>query len=46
LTDPDSDLAGFDYDHPLTDPISGAVLDNVLVVNGVEALRGTKITPP
>jgi hypothetical protein len=46
LADPDGVLAGFDYDHPLTDPVGGAVLGNAVVVNGVEAPHGTKITPP
>jgi hypothetical protein len=33
-------------DHPSMDPVSGDVLDNTLMVNGVEAPHGTKITPP
>jgi hypothetical protein len=46
VTDIDGELAGFDYDHPVTDPISGRVLDSTFTVNGVEVPHGTRITPP
>jgi hypothetical protein len=45
VTDIDGKLAGFDYDHPLMDPVSGTVLDNTFTVNGVEVPHGTSITP-
>jgi len=40
VTDGDGELVGFDYDNPVTDPVSGAVLDNTLRVNGVEVPHG------
>jgi hypothetical protein len=46
VTDADGELAGFDYDNPLMDPLSGAVLNNTLTVNGVEVPHGKSITPP
>jgi Dockerin type I domain len=45
-TDLGGGLAGFDYDNPLADPVSGAVLDDTLEMNGVEQPLGTFITPP
>ena len=45
VTDPDDGLAGFDYDNPVTDPVSGTVLDDTLTVNGVEVPHGKSITP-
>jgi hypothetical protein len=45
LTDVNGELAGFDYDHPVTDPVSGTVLNNTLTLNGVEVPHGTRITP-
>jgi hypothetical protein len=44
VTDRDGELAGFDYDNPVMDPLTGSVLDNTLVVNGVEAPHGRSIT--
>ena len=46
VTDRDGELTAFDYDNPVTDPVSGIVLDNSLSVNGVELPHGTSITPP
>jgi hypothetical protein len=46
VSDPQGELAGFDLDHPATDPLSGTVLDNLLTVNGVEVPNGTIITTP
>lgn len=46
VTDPEGELAGFDLDHPATDPLSGTVLDNLLTVNGVEVPNGTIISTP
>jgi hypothetical protein len=45
LTDLDGELAGFDYDNPATDPVSGTVLNNTLSVNGAVIPSGTKISP-
>jgi hypothetical protein len=45
VTDADGELTGFDYDNPVTDPLSGTVLNNTLLVNGVEVPHGTSITP-
>ena len=45
MTDADGELAGFDYDNPLTDELVGTVLNNTLTVNGVEVPHGTSITP-
>ena len=45
LTDGDGELSGFDYDNPVTEPLSGAVLNNTLTVNGVEVPHGKSITP-
>jgi hypothetical protein len=45
ITDLDGELAGFDYDNPVTDPFDGTVLNNTLVVNGTVIPPGTKITP-
>lgn len=44
LTDADEELAGFDYDHPVMDPVSGVALNNSLLVNGVTVPPGVKIT--
>ena len=45
VTDRDGELAAFDYDNPLMDPVSGTVLNNTLTVNGVEVPHGKSITP-
>ena len=45
VTDSDGELAGFDYDNPVMDPLSGIVLNNTLTVNGVEVPHGKSITP-
>ena len=45
LSDPLGELAGFHYDHPVTDPVSAAVLGNALTVNGVTAPNGKFIGP-
>jgi hypothetical protein len=45
VTDADGDLAGFDYNNPSMDPLTGVVLNNTLTVNGVEVPHGTIITP-
>ena len=45
MTDRDGELAGFDYDNPLMDPLAETVLNNALTVNGVEVPHGTSITP-
>jgi hypothetical protein len=44
LTDHDGELAGFDYDNPVSDPLSGVVLNNALVLNGTTIAPGIKIT--
>ena len=41
----DGELAGFDYDNPVTDPFDGTVVNNTLIVNGAVIPPGTKITP-
>jgi hypothetical protein len=46
VTDQDGELSAFDYDNPVTDPVSGIVLGNSLIVNGVGMPHGTSITPP
>ncbi|HZR84546.1 MAG TPA: right-handed parallel beta-helix repeat-containing protein [Candidatus Binatia bacterium] len=45
VSDTDGELVMFDYDNPVTDPVSGAVLNNTLTLNGVEAPQGKSITP-
>jgi len=45
ITDLDGELAGYDYDNPLTDPFDGTVLNNTLIVNGAVIPPGMKITP-
>jgi hypothetical protein len=45
VTDGDGELSGFDYDNPVMEPLSGAVLNNTLTVNGVEVPHGKSITP-
>jgi hypothetical protein len=45
VTDGDGELSGFDYDNPVMEPLSGAVLNNILTVNGVEVPHGKSITP-
>jgi hypothetical protein len=46
VTDLDSELEGFDYDHPLTDPFDGShVVGNVLIVNGQVQPNGIRISP-
>ena len=44
VTDMEGELAGFDYDNPATDPLSGAILNNSLTVNGATIPPGIKIT--
>jgi hypothetical protein len=46
VTDPHGDLAGFDLDHPATDPFDGTVLGNTMTLNDVEVPHGTSITAP
>ena len=46
VTDQDGELSAFDYDNPVTDPVSGIALGNSLTLNGVEIPHGTTITPP
>src|SRR5216684_3816042 len=46
VADLDSELEGFDYDHPLTDPFDGSpVVGNVLFYNGEVQPNGIRITP-
>jgi hypothetical protein len=45
ITDVEGELAGFDYDNPITDPFDGTVLNNTLIVNGAIVPPGTKISP-
>lgn len=46
VADPDGELEGFDFDHPLNDPFDGSpVVGNVLIVNGVVQPNGIRITP-
>jgi polygalacturonase len=40
IDDPDGSMAGVWIDHPSHDPISGAPLDNHIVINGIEAANG------
>jgi hypothetical protein len=44
VNDVDGGLAGFDFDNPRTDPFSGTVLNNALIVNGMTIPPGVKIT--
>lgn len=46
VADPDKEIAGFDYDNPEKDPVSGTAVANALVVNGTTAPNGQKITKP
>jgi hypothetical protein len=46
VTDLYGELTGFDYDNPVADPVSGTVLNNELVVNGVTIPPNAKITSP
>lgn len=46
VSDADDEFAVFDYDNPATDPISGTVLGNKLLLNGVELAHGKSITSP
>jgi hypothetical protein len=46
VTDADGEFVTFDYDNPVTDPLSGTVLNNTLTLNGVEVPHGKSITPP
>jgi len=46
ISDADNEFAVFDYDNPAADPISGTVLGNKLLLNGVELAHGKSITPP
>ena len=45
VTDIDGEFAGFDYDHPVMDPVSGIALNNTFTLNGAEVPHGTRITP-
>jgi hypothetical protein len=45
ITDLDGELAGYDYDNPVTDPFDGTVLNNTLIVNGAVIPPGRKISP-
>ena len=45
IADATGELAGFDYDNPTSDPLSGAALRNTLIVNGTAIPPGTKVTP-
>src|SRR6266849_368767 len=46
VADLDSELEGFDYDHPLKDPFDGSpVVGNVLIVNGQVQPNGIRISP-
>ena len=45
IADLDGELAGYDYDNPVTDPFDGTVLNNTLIVNGAVIPPGTKISP-
>jgi hypothetical protein len=40
IDDPDGSMAGVWIDHPSHDPISGALLDNHIIINGIEAANG------
>jgi hypothetical protein len=46
VSDADGEFAVFDYDNPATDPISGTVLGNKLLLNSVELAHGKSITSP
>jgi hypothetical protein len=46
VADLDGELAGFDYDHPLSDPFDGSpVVGNELIYNGEVQPNGIKIIP-
>ncbi len=46
VADPDGELGGFDYDHPLIDPFDDSpVVGNVLLYNGEVQPNGIMITP-
>ena len=45
IADATGELAGFDYDNPTSDPLSGAALRNTPIVNGTAIPPGTKVTP-
>jgi hypothetical protein len=46
VTDRNGELAGFDYDHPLSDPFDGSpVVGNTLIYNDEVQPNGIKITP-
>jgi len=45
VTDVDGELAGFEYDHPVTDPYDGTLLNNTLIVNGTVIPPATTIAP-
>ena len=44
LSDLDGELTSFDYDNPVTDPFSGAALNNSLILNGGTVAAGVKVS--
>lgn len=46
ITDSDGDLNGYWFDHPVSDPIDGRLLQNILRINGVEIPNGRFVPFP
>jgi hypothetical protein len=46
ITYPDGELDGYWFDHPVSDPIDGRTLQNILKINGVEIPNGRYVPFP
>lgn len=46
ITDPDGNLNGYWFDHPVSDPLDGRTLQNTLSINGVEIPNGRSVPFP